>query len=190
LASPSDEADQRIAALADEHVETRREAAAWLLDHPDAGVPRLRELVEAGRPDQQTTWAVDILGRLGDERDVPLLARLLETLRPGPYWEAAQGLAKHAAPAALEALRRALESDDPEVVGAAAVALGVRGDEAARPDLEARLRHSDESVRYRAVYALQQLGSGPSAEALAEAARNEPSRDVRGLIDDVLGDTR
>jgi len=163
LASTSDSAElaSRLRALGAEDDETRREAAAWLRDRPELARPALRALLEKGNSVQRVAWAVDILGRIGDERDVPLLEQLLRK-RSGPYWESAQALAKHRSPLALTALRRATSAEDPEVAVAAAVALGVRGDETARADLEKLLDHPDESVRYGAAYALRQLAGTES----------------------------
>jgi HEAT repeat protein len=183
----NNEVAQRLRALADEHDQARREAAAWLLEHPALSRGALRRLAEAAEPTQQTRWAVDILGRLGNERDVDVLANLLTSEQSRLAWDAAQALARHRARAALERLRAATRNENPEVAGAAAVALGIRGDESARPDLEALLSNADEGVRYRAVLALRELGAEASSDALRVATASDGSADVRAAIAEALG---
>ncbi len=179
-----EELARRLNALADEHPETTSEAAAWLAEHADRSAPALARIARAARDDQTTRWALRIIGDLSREEDVPLLANLLR--RPGPAWEAAQALAKDRAPSALPALLEALAYSDAEVVGAVAVALGVRGDQAARPALEALLQHDAEDVRYRAVHALDMLDAGDSSGPLREAQAREASTQVRDFIAEVL----
>ncbi len=177
---------QWIENLADEHVEGREPARAWLLDHPDVSYPALSQLVEQGQPDQRTLEAIRLLGRMSRAEAVPLLAASLHGAEPQLLWQSAQALAQHTAPQALEVLLAALHSPNAEIVSAAAVALGVRGDEQARAAIEQLLSHPDEGVRYRAVYALRLLGVAPSAALLREHTQREASSQVRQLIDETL----
>ena len=176
----------RIQMLADEHIESRQEAASWLRDHPEQSHPTLLALVQAAKPDQQTRWAIRLLGHLGYIADLPILADLLDRPESGLYWESAQSLAQHPSSGAMKILLDALKHNNVEVVGAAAVALGVRGSEAARTPLEELLQHPDETVRYRAVYALQRMGVGSSTDTLRSTLQREKSVQVRRLIEEVL----
>lgn len=175
-----------IARLASEHAHKRNEAFAWLLDHLAQSRPRLVELVEGGQFDERVLGAIYILGQMGQEADVPLLAKTLTEGDQRLAWNSAQALGEHPSPLALDALLAALQHDDADVVGAAAVALGMRGNETTREELERLLERAGESVRYQAVYALRQLGVSPSIETLKKQRERELSAEVRALINEVL----
>jgi len=88
---------------------------------------------------------------------VALLAARLGAAHGTLAADAAHGLALHRDAAAGEALIAATRSPNPDVVGAAASALGERKDAGARPILERLLAHGDEGVRHRAKLALEDL---------------------------------
>jgi len=181
----SGEAERHLGRFSSEHPHERDRALTWLLEHADESRPALVELVRAAAPSAATRAALHVLGRMGHEPDVALLADVLARGDRSLTWDAAQALALHGAPAAMTALLENLRHADIDVGGAAAVALGVRGDERARPDLEALLDHPSETVRYRAVHALKRLGARPSAARLAARYATEPSEQVRRLIAEV-----
>jgi len=183
-----DEIKSLISNLLSEHSHERDKARAWFVAHPDRSRPTLSEIIRAGKPVRLVKEAVSLLGQIGDERDVSLLTNLLRQKDSDVKWEAAQALAKHPSKSALNVLLEALEQSDAEIAGAAAVALGVRSDEIARKPLEKTLSNFDESVRYRAVFALQKLGAAASADVLRQHRDREKSQAVRELIDKVLNE--
>src|SRR5262245_14961688 len=180
------EVERQIHRLMSEHLHERDGALLWLLDHAEASHPTLVEIAHSAEAGAAIYSAIHLLGRMGREEDVPLLAGLLERTNRALTWEAAQALGLHRAPVALQALLHSLRHDNVEVIAASAVALGERGDEAARAPLETLLDHRSETVRYRAVYALKRLGPGPSAGRLSALHASETSQYVRDLIVEVL----
>lgn len=185
--SQQDDIKSLVSELLSEHSHERDKARAWFVAHPDRGRPALYEIIRSGKPGL-VKEAVSLLGQIGDERDVSLLTNFLTRKESELKWEAAQALAKHPSNSALQALLEALTQSDAEIAGAAAVALGVRSDEVARKPLEKLLSNYDESVRYRAVFALQKLGAGASADVLRQHRDREKSQAVRELIDKVLNE--
>jgi HEAT repeat protein len=179
---------QHIEELADEHVEVREDARAWLLDHADISHSALAQIVVSGAPNQRTIGAIRLLGEMSKKEDVPVLELSLQRADPQLLWESAQALGQHTAPVAIDTLLAALQSTNVDIVSAAAVALGTRGDEQARKQIEQLLAHPDEHVRYRAIYALRQLGVEPSAPALRAHAPGETSQQVRDILDKSLRD--
>ncbi len=174
--------------LASEHAHERNEARAWFLDHQETGRPSLLKIVTKGEPANLVREAMYVLGQMGNDSDVPVIAAVLNRGRTPLIWDAAQALGSHPSKSAFETLLDALQHKDAEVAGAAAVALGVRGEDTARKPLEKLLSNANESVRYRAVFALQKLGAGPSADTLREHLKQESSESVRTLIEKVLGE--
>jgi HEAT repeat protein len=179
--------DHFIQLLASEHAHDRNEATSWLLEHASESRPALTRLVSKAVPDQRTLAAIFLLGRMANEEDVPLLAASLT--RRGLEWESAQALGHHCSKSAREALLQALAHEDLEVVGGSVIALGGCKDESTRKPLEKLLGHHEESVRYRVVLALMQLGVNPSLEVLKMHYAHEPSSEVRHLIEKALADT-
>lgn len=186
MTSPDDNLKRMLTQLASEHAHERNEARDECLDHPDVVRPALLDIVTKGKSANLVCEAMSVLGLIGNEADVPVLAAILN--RPsGPLTrESAQALGSHPSKLALQTLLDALEHEDPEVGGASAVALGLRGEETARKPLEKLLGKQNESVRYRAVYALQKLGAATSAEMLRQHIKQETSESVRKLIDEGL----
>ena len=182
----ADATQRALRALGSEHAHERDAASAWLLRHSKVSRPALIAVVNSGRPIQVAIGALHLLGSIGQEADVPLLARVLNRADSTLIWHAAQALGQHRSSLAREALIVALTDTNAEIVGAAAVALAGRGDATVRTLVEQLLARPEEVVRYRAVYALQLLGVGPSTATLKEHYALEPSTEVRRLIDEAL----
>jgi HEAT repeat protein len=185
---PDDNLKRQMTRLASEHAHERNGARQWFLDHPEGGRPALLNVVTKGEPTHLVREAMYLLAQMGSESDVPVIAAILNRGNGPLAWDSAQALGSHPSKLALQALLDALEHKDPEVVGAAAVALGVRHEDTARKPLEKLLNSENESVRFRAVYGLQKLGAAPSANTLREYQKKETSESVRKLIDEVLSD--
>ena len=172
--------------LAAEHAWDFEDAVGWLLDHPEKSHPVLEKLVREGKFSQKTLGAIFVIGKMGKDEDVALLEKVMVSGDPDLTWDSAQALGNHPSKLALESLVKALENKNVEVVGAAAVALGSRKDEAARKPIEDLLDHESEQVRYRAVFALKLMGASPSADTLKEHHKKETSAEVRKSIEDLL----
>jgi hypothetical protein len=157
-------------------VRERERAAAWLLAHPDAAHPALLALVADGRAGPA---AIELLGRFGDPASVAPLAALVDTAEPTGR-AAAQALASHPAPAALDALSAALAAGG-DGAPRAADALAVRGDVGACPALRTAVGSADAVLRYHALQAAGALGCLPPDEELAALADADADADVREL---------
>jgi HEAT repeat protein len=181
------ELTRRLDDLAGEHGETVADATQWFVDHPDVSRPALDAIVRAGRDDIVTRRAIRALAAFQDVRDVPSISALLHGRAPGLVWVAAGALAGHPTSAALDALVEAVGDDDSDTAEAATSALGVRADASARPSLEDAAQHGTESVRYRAVLSLGQLGARDSAEVLRDVRAHDPSPSVREAAAQALG---
>jgi arylsulfatase A-like enzyme len=130
---------------------------------------RLRRL--SGDREENRPEGID-LGRIGDRRSVPLLARLLEDPAAESRWrqEAAQLLGQLQDHRAAEPLWAVVADDDERVAAEAAVALGEIKQKAARmvlPDVVART--TDAELRMRAAIALARVASPLATPALIEA---------------------
>jgi putative heme-binding domain-containing protein len=90
--------------------------------------------------------------------------------RPRAAWL----LARLPGPAALEALRRLLDQDKPELVAAAARGLAARGDRGCEPRLRELLSAPDGAVRLAAAEALAHCGTAACLGAIWEALAREP----------------
>ena len=130
---------------------------------------RLRAL--SGEREENRPEGID-LGRIGDRRSVPLLARLFQDPAAESRWrqEAAQLMGQLQDPRAAEPLWSVVADDDERVAAEAAVALGEIKVEAARlvlPDVVART--TDAELRMRAAIALARVASPLATPALIEA---------------------
>ena len=90
--------------------------------------------------------------------------------RPRAAWL----LARLPDPAALAALRRLVDQDEPELVAAAARGLAARGDRGCEPRLRELLSAPDGGVRLAAAEALAHCGSAACLGAIWEALAEEP----------------
>jgi HEAT repeat protein len=156
MTSPAD-VDEWLAALGDDHQAGFGPAMQALVEHGASCRLAVRSLVEGDASDMATRRAFEVLGRIGHDDDVAVLAARLARARGTLAADAAHGLALHRAPAARAALIEATAAPDPDVAGAAVSALGERGDAAVRPILENLRAHPDEEVRHRATVALEEL---------------------------------
>ena len=89
--------------------------------------------------------------------------------------------------ASFQALLALAGSDRATLVELSAFVLGRRGDERARPILEALLDHEEARVRRQAVTALVSLGRGPSLAKLEARWAVEKDRRVLRWLDRILG---
>jgi HEAT repeat protein len=152
-----------LAALAPARVVT--EMAARLADEPDRGV---RQSLARG------------LGRLGDDRALPVLIQSLQDRDLEVCHEAALALSRFNSPAAYEALLAALarkeNREDWQVRRFAAQALGKLGDRRAVPALIARLRDESDLVKPAVAEALGELGDPQAITPLKTARHTTPHR--------------
>lgn len=159
-------------------------AIRWLVARPEEARPPVRLIVKAMRVEPATGHAMEILGRIGDRRDVALLEEVLrhrdatETMR----WDAAEALAEHATKEAEAALLATLDHPDEEVVDAAIFGLGLRRSEAARARLERMLDAPSVGTRLRVVHALGKVGAAGSDAALRRRAGVETSAEVKKAL--------
>ena len=181
------ELKDQLTGLTAERAFERDEAKAWLADHPGQSRPELIRIVQNDEAGPRTYAAMEVLGRIGDPADVPLLEARLRSGVELLCWEAARALEIHPAPEALAALRGNLDNTEGRVVAAAAVALGSRGDVHARPDLERLLDHADPTLRFKAVFALKLLGPQDSRAALERRRAVETDEEVAEALKELLG---
>ncbi len=142
-----------------EERERAREALRGLLDDD---VARIR------------ATALDALGFVGHDADVPAILRATRDPRPALREAATMALGRLGGESALEALRGLLDSEWPEVRYQAVVALGALGDAVASGVIAARLDDSDGFVREAAVGALVGLGASEHREAIAARLDDAP----------------
>lgn len=120
------------------------------------------------------------LGRLGDDRALPVLVGSLHDRDMQVCQEAAYALARFNSPAAYEALLAALTRrhtrEDWQIRRFAAQALGKLGDRRAVPALVAALRDESDLVRPTAAEALGELGDRQAVTALKTARHTMPHR--------------
>lgn len=161
--------------------------AAWWKAHAVDVLPELRAMLEDGKDDGQgDRWAIRLLGDIGDPADVRLLAGVLTTWKLETARErAAAALGVHPTPAARDALIVATQATDITIASHAVSGLGSRtGDDAARARLEQLLNHADQTLRFRAVNALVELGG--SKRALEKRKKVEQDPEVRSAITKAL----
>jgi HEAT repeat protein len=178
---------RRLADLVDEHGVAVADATEWFVSHPEISRPALDAIVRAGRDDIVTRRAVRALSALNDKRDVPSIDARLHGSVPGLVWVAANALACHPSDEALHALIEAVSDREADTAEAATSALGVRADARGRATLEYAARVGSESVRYRAVLSLGQLGASASAGVLRRVMMHDPSPSVREAATRVFG---
>jgi hypothetical protein len=150
----------------------RRNGIEWLGQHPEAR-PQVRAILEGKVEVWAGPAAMEALGRMSDPRDVAFLDSLFD----------------HADYASMHydiALANRLHDPTEDVVQAALLGLGVRGDEAARPLLLQQSASPSENIRYAAANAYGELGVAGSLSALKAWLAKEKSADVRGKLKEVL----
>lgn len=163
-------------------------AIEWLVEHPARARPLVRaDLLRSNAGGIDVKFELQILGRIGDPADVPLLRSWLLKGNEIHTYYAADALRTHPSPGAFDALVDGLASKQLEVVTRSSRALGRRGDERARAPLEARLDDPSSSVRFAVVSALGDLGVEASRARLERRLSDETDRDVVDALDKVLG---
>lgn len=168
------------AKLYSEHGRDRHSAIAWFCEHPEAGRPVLRSFFQPLEEEWAAEAALEALGCIGHPDDVSLLDSVLASGKLA--YQAGFSLASNPSPAAFEALMKRSQDENEAVARGAIGGLGERRDEAARPHLEALLKHSRANIRWAAVLALADLGVEPSERALRDCAMIETDPDVRDKI--------
>jgi VWFA-related protein len=151
-----------VDSLGDREEAVRAAAEAAIETFGTLAVPALSEAVGEGvgqrRPGDRVPVAAALLGRVGDERAIDPLARLLGDAPPEYRAAAARALGDLGLALAIPALRRALEDPDPSVRLAAIRSIIGAGGAAFRPIIEDHLaRERDASVRAAAAAALAGL---------------------------------
>jgi len=109
---------------------------------------------------------------LGTLRLAEGFAPLAEALASGPAdlrFQAASSLVEIDPARAYDLVVAALGDRDPQVVGAAALALGAIGDTRAVAQLLQKLDHADAGARFDVAYALAELHDGSGRDVLAAA---------------------
>ena len=169
-----------LAAARDAVVETRR-AALRALGHSATSDPRvLAALLSA--LDAQDAWvryyAAQALGRTGAESTSGRLRGLLRDPAGQVRVAAVEALSNFRNDVALQALREAASSEEPDLRRAALIGLGITGRPEALPALLEGMRSDDAATRLVAVSALSGAGGTEVVPALARAAR-DPDEAVR-----------
>ncbi len=162
-------------------------AIEWLVAHPQRARPILRaDLSRQNAGGINIKFELQILGRIGDPADVPLLRDWLLKASETQAFSAADALRLHPSPEAFDALLDGAASSDPHQASRAVDALGKRGDERARRPIEQLLDHAESNVRYSAVRALAALGVEPSRALLEARQHIEQDKDVSSMLANVL----
>jgi hypothetical protein len=117
-------------------------------------------------------FACQQLAVIGGEASVPALAALLKNAETAGI--AAAALAQNPAPAASDALRRALGTAPAAARPALAHALGVRGDTKAVAQLNKLARDSDPATAEAALSALAKIATPGAQKTLAELRQDPP----------------
>jgi HEAT repeat protein len=168
-----------VTALEDDRPEVRAEACSSLGDLKEPAVlPALVKRLDDGAPPVRQNAAI-ALGTIGHLDGFEPLAL---ALREGPAdlrFQAATSLAEIDPKRSFDAIVAALRDQDPQVVGAAALALGAipaAADDAdgalktrARTALVEELDHPSEAARFDVAYALAELGDAAGRNVLVRA---------------------
>jgi len=164
------------------------EAVPVLIDIASGKIPagkhdHLFVPVEVG----EVQWmAAQALGRIGDERAVDPLMKILPTAGGDLGMYVAQALGdlhdRRAVPALIEEIKR---REEPELRGVAE-ALGRIGDPQAVPALVDLLQAGKEDVRYAAATALGHMGDARAVEALLKVKNDDPQAFVREAAESAL----
>lgn len=182
--------DEVIAALhtlGSEHGARDIPNVQWWRSNAEAVRPHLRAMLADGTDDGgEDRWAMQILGDIGNPLDVDVLTSVLTTWKLDTAREsAAAALGVHPAPAARDALISVTNDKNIDTASYATSALGSRkNDDVARARLEELLGHADQTIRFRAVNALAEMGG--STAALKKRRKIEKDAEVKGAIDQAL----
>jgi hypothetical protein len=105
--------------------------------------------------------------------------RLLRETRGADRLPVVRAAAAHPGPALTRELVALLASDDPLVVSAAAISLGVPGNDAAVEPLAEQLGSNEERVRMAAIRGLERIGTPAAHARLSQAASAHPDAATR-----------
>jgi VWFA-related protein len=148
--------------LGDAEAAVRGAAEEAIESFGSQAIPGLSEAILTGvgrrRPTRRVILAAGLLGRLGDERGIDPLSRLLQDAPPETRAAAARALGDLGQGLGIPPLRSALEDEDPGVRVAALRSIAGFGGALARPILQDLLaRETDPGVRAAAAAALGAL---------------------------------
>jgi HEAT repeat protein len=126
-------------------------------------------LERAGKRDRP---AIEVLGKIGDERAVDTLVDFIQDESNPPLQKTTlRALGEIGSEAATQDVANRLVAEDPEVRSVAARALGMIGDTRAVDPLANRITEDeDDSVRAAAAWALNQIGTEDALESAAAYA--------------------
>jgi HEAT repeat protein len=130
--------------------------------------------------------AADALGKIGDDRAIPGLLKLVEDSDSDVRRSAADALGKIGDAQAIPGLLKLVEDSDSDVRRSAADALGKIGDAQAIPGLLKLVEDSDSDVRRSAADALGKIGDDQAIPGLLKLVEDSDS-DVRRMAADALG---
>lgn len=129
---------------------------------------------------ENRAWAATHLGKLGDERAVEPLIRLLRARDFGTRVAAAKALGKLRAREAIPALVESVDEGPEDVMRAWSIdALGKIGSDEVVPKLIETLGSEHRGLRRTAAAALAEIGDQEAIPALEEAASRESWRERR-----------
>lgn len=178
------ELENHLRLLASEHRQDRSTAVSWLLKHKEVARPKMIDILNESPHALMAKDAAYILGEIGDVQDVAQLLSLAEKDND-LGWKCAQALGQHQSEEANQALLSMLQNEKVQIVSAAVMALGARG-ETSRPQLEKLLVHPSPTIRYKALNALEIIGVEASIGILKEAAKVEKEEMVQKKIKELI----
>jgi len=130
--------------------------------------------------------AADALGKIGDDRAIPGLLKLVEDSDSDVRSRAADALGNIGDDRAIGGLLKLVEDSDSDVRWMAADALGKIGDAQAIPGLLKLVEHSHHYVRWSAADALGNIGDAQAIGGLLKLLEDSDS-DLRWIAADALG---
>ena len=123
-----------------------------------------------GLAQRRNQGAIEVLGKIGDERAVETLVDFVDSGNPPLQKVTIRALGEIGSEEASQEIANAMTDDEPAVRSVAARALGLIGDTRAIEPLSARLEDGDEAneVRASAAWALVRIGTERALQAVAE----------------------
>ena len=185
--SPDPELEYQIHRLASEHGQDRHQSIHWLSTHPDLSRPALLDLLHSQASDWHKQGALKALAPIVQPDDLPLL----DTLRnqPALRWDALIAMSAIHSDLASSKLIAYTKTADQDLATDAIIALGYCPATDVRPDLESLLAHPSPTYRWKAVHAISILDPTPSKSILQARKAQEPDRNVRDKLTEVLKQT-
>ena len=123
-----------------------------------------------GLAQRRNRGAIEVLGKIGDERAVETLVDFVDSGNPPLQKVTIRALGEIGSQEASQEIANAMADEEPAVRSIAARALGLLGDTRAIEPLAARLADAEEAteVRASAAWALVQIGTERALETVAE----------------------